>query len=373
MSVTETTSTGFFQQIFDSVIGMLIGIVLIPASFLPIIYGEFIMTNFGAVVDASSVLNAASPEAALNGKNVTVTGNATVVEPAVDPEYLKGGNWVKLERSPEMYAWVENVKSETKKKGTKKETTKTYTYEMKWVSSVPDSSKFKNPKGHSNPSMTLESANFKAKGVKVGSVAVNLDKATIKDGGQITPEASMITKPNMTLSGSYLYSRAGAESEPWVGDTRISFYGVEYPKEGAQATAYGKFTGSEISYDNENGGQFLMLGTREALSAQLHAEFVTMQWIMRILMFIMLAAGMIMVAGPITNLLDFIPFIGELGSGLIKFVLAAIAFVITVITSLLAHYFWIVLIVLIGVGIWAKFIRKPKESAPAAPAETPAE
>lgn len=68
------------------------------------------------------------------------------IDSLIDPDFGIGVTGVKLVRKVEYYQWVEKSKSTTKDKvGGSQETTTTYTYEKKWVSSPVNSEEFHDP------------------------------------------------------------------------------------------------------------------------------------------------------------------------------------------------------------------------------------
>src|SRR5690606_10248642 len=84
-----------------------------------------------------------------DGKLVHVIGKATTAEVLKDGPFEMAANAITLTRSVEMYQWVEETKSETRKKlGGGTETIKTTVYEKAWKSSLQPSSEFKHPEEH---------------------------------------------------------------------------------------------------------------------------------------------------------------------------------------------------------------------------------
>jgi hypothetical protein len=73
----------------------------------------------------------------------------------------------------------------------------------------------------------------------------------------------------------------------------------------------------------------------------LHSDYVTMTWVLRAGGFLMMWFGLIFAAGPISVILDFIPFLGSLSEGITgvtSFFVACVLSTVTILVSMLLHH-----------------------------------
>ena len=88
-SITETTTTGWGSRIGSSLVGMLIGIILVPAAIVLLFWNESravtaatgLKRGLGSIVEISA--DTVNPQN--NSKLVYLNGTLTGVTPAVDP------------------------------------------------------------------------------------------------------------------------------------------------------------------------------------------------------------------------------------------------------------------------------------------------
>ncbi len=174
MAFTEVTSTGWFGRIGESIKGILFGIVLVLAALVLMVWNEKNAVNdirankelAGKVVSISS----AGVEPGNEGKLVHLNGAAKTQDLVRHDAFDIEENAIRLSWKSEIYQWVEDEETSTKKKlGGGKETVKTYSYEKKWVANPVNSSGFKES-GHDNrgePRFSSGSSN--AKKVTIGA------------------------------------------------------------------------------------------------------------------------------------------------------------------------------------------------------------
>ena len=70
--------------------------------------------------------------------------------------------------------------------------------------------------------------------------------------------------------------------------------------------------------------------------------------------------------GPVTMILDFIPFVGTMGSSVLRFALGVVAFVIIAITSILVQFWYIWLLLIVGAVGYGYYKKKNAAATPAA-------
>lgn len=361
MTETTVTSEGPMSQIGSSIKGIFVGIICFIAAF-PVLY-------CGATrVQWQKVFKEAVPvEQAKAGQAAYITGVATA-DKIGDPPNVAVGNYLSISRTPEVYAWVEKVETESKteregiSRTKKTTTTKTYSYKMEWTGSPKEISTFNqdkwqtwcknnnlksdvlNPKLEENDkATTIYSANLKVK-----DYAIDVKSVSFLAGSQ-------------DLGAKYVKGVAGA---PKLGDKRIQY--SAYPS-GIEYTFAGKATEKSIvplpaKNDSKLAGS---TGNFDKLMEGLKSEDKMMGILFFFGGFILMAIGLNGMVGPVTTLLDFIPFIGEMGAGAIRVVMTIIALILAAIFYWLIKLWWLWLILIVVAVVAFIVIKKTRKPATA--------
>ena len=349
-SFTVTTSKSWFSRLAESIKSVLVGLILFVVSF-PILFwneGRAVKTarsleeGAGAVVSVSPDLVSPANE----GKLVHVTGPVSTDGPVVDSDLGVQATAVKLVRNVSMYQWIEEEKSEKRKKlGGGEETVTTYSYKKDWSSSPVDSSSFQVPAGHENPGgFPLDSATFVADPVRLGAFTLSEEQlGQINDAKDLPVDAaaaeSLPEGMTATVDKGAFYMGANPAA-PAVGDVRIS-YQVVNP---AQASVVAVQTGSSFaSYAAEAGDTILLVEEGAHTSAEMfqtaQAANTAMTWMLRGGGFLAMVLGLFLVFRPLAVLGDVVPFIGSLlGVGVGLFALI-VGFALSSITIATAWFF----------------------------------
>jgi hypothetical protein len=363
-SFTEVTGKSWFGRIGESIKGVLFGLVLFLASFVILFWneGRAVTTARSLAEGASSVVSVdpAAVQPANEGKLVHFTGTATTTDELQDPLFQIKVIALKLQRRVEMYQWVEDKKSETKKKlGGGEETTTTYTYSRQWSQEWHDSSKFKEASDHLNPPQALASQNQTAPKVTVGAFLLSTGLV-----GQIRAAQPLDipadAKPGdaafkKTASGFY----QGADPDaPAVGDLRISFSVVK-PQE---VSVIAQQTGGTLRpYQTKAGDALEILAagnsSAQAMFSAEQARNTRLTWILRLVGFLAMWIGLMMVANPFKVLADVVPFLGNLVGAGLALVAAMIALPLSLLTIAIAWFVYrpLLSIILLAVGGAAAF------------------
>lgn len=327
-SFTETTTQGFFSRILNSFLGLLLGPVFIIAAIALLWWneGRAVQAIVGLSSAASATIEAStSPSPANEGKLVHVVGPATAQGPITDDDLaLSIPAQVAVARTVEMYQWKEHEESHTQQNtGGSETTTKTYTYTQEWSADPIDSSGFRHPDGHQNPSMPFQSKRYAASDAKLGGWT--LDAGTLE---RVDPVQSLtVGVPDQwTRSGDYIVK--GSPGTPKTGDLRVSYKGLE--TNSTMSVLAQQSHDGFASYTTPNGYQVFLvaIGNQPAtqMIAQKRASESMLTWILRgagaILMFI----GFTMFFGPLSTLASVLPFLGSIVRG----AAAAISLVISV-------------------------------------------
>jgi hypothetical protein len=327
---TEVTTQGYFSRLGGSLIGVLIGLLLVPAAVILLYWNE------GRAVDALVALDlgakqvievsAGSPDPAADGKLVHMTGELAAPNPARDPVFgVTGAGLVRLRRNVEMYQWREETHSETHENvGGSKTTETTYTYRRDWSATPLVSSGFHHPEGHANPAMTVNSQTFDASETRLGAYRLSpallsqISAFTAQDPGAAIPDG-------YRRDGDALY-RGNDPANPAVGDLRIRFEAVPAQTYSVVAALAG---GALAEYRGARDVTIALAAPGVVSAAQQFkakvAEENTWTWILRGAGFVAMLIGFLLVARPVSMVLAILPFvegIAEAGAFLIALILA---------------------------------------------------
>jgi hypothetical protein len=380
--ITEVTTRSWGGKIMDSIKGVVFGLVLFLAAFVVLWVNEG-RTDLSKVAAKETVpVDATVLDTTHEGKPVSVTGMLSSYETLGDPEFLSPGKFLVLTRNVEMYAWVEKSESKTEKNtGGSETTTTTYSYVQEWTSSPADSSTFKDPAGHTNPPMQYQDQTFYVNNASVGVYPVDIRSLSLPGETEVVLNASMVNpRYSGMINGNYIFIKPGGygyygeSTAPAVGDLRIHYTALNSD---INVTVFGLLQGGRIVpyiYKGKDTLYHARAGTRDEAIATLHKEYQTVGWILRLVGFLMMWIGLTMCFAPINAVLDVLPFLGNVGRGLIAVVMFIVALglsLATIIVSMIAHNpiaLIITIVVLIGVVFLVGRLIKKRKAAPQAPA-----
>ena len=321
--VTVTTSQSWFSRLAESIKAVVFGLVLFVLGF-PLLFwneGRAVKTA-RSLTEGAGVVASVSPDrvdSANDGQLVHVSAFTSTDDVLEDPTFGISENAIRLERSVEMFQWVESSSSTSETKlGGSKETTTTYDYTTQWSASLEDSSRFQSPDGHHNPkAMPYESRTASADHVSLG--AFTLAESQIRQLDKSEPLRVSTLAPGLQgakLHDGYVYIGADPAS-PSVGDARVQFRVV---RPGA-VSIVARQTGTSFSpYQARAGGQVFLLEeavvSADAMFESAQRSNATLTWILRGVGFVMMFFGLSMVFAPIAVFGDVVPIVGRvLGAG----------------------------------------------------------
>ncbi|MCH2175351.1 MAG: TMEM43 family protein [Lentisphaeria bacterium] len=380
-SFSEVSEQGWLSRIGSAIKGVVIGIILFAVAILALFWNEgravkrykTLKEGAGSFISLSS----ATVDGANDGKLVHVSGSVKTEAPLVDSQLGVEVNSVKLNRTVQMYQWIEKEDNEKKKKlGGGTETVTTYSYKKGWSSSLNNSNDFKEPEGHKNPAtMEYESQKFIVDSATLGEF--QMSSGLVGQMSKSTPV--VLTEVPKSLSGKASLNKGGIyvgedASKPVVGDYKITYTEVKP----ADVSVVALQSAQELrSYQTEVGGTIELLeygtvpGNQMFQAAQASNSKLT--WILRLVGFVVMAIGVAMVLSPLAVIADVIPFVGDLvgaGTTLIAILVAA---VISPIVIAVAWLFYrpvlsislLLLATVIVVGIFKVVKSKKEEATPA--------
>lgn len=374
MAVTEVQTESYFSRLGNSFKGIGGGLLLFLIAFPLLFWNEgravkrakALETGAGAVVS----VQADKVDPANEGKLVHVTAKADTKDVLTDPLFKISSTAIRLERRVEMYQWKQNESSKTEKQlggGTKKTTV--YTYEKVWSDKPVNSAYFKEA-GHENPGFPFESEKLRANHVTLGDFLLN-DSLVDRLGDSRKLPVPADYKLPAALSGksdaAYVHvsrkssapsqvsqeqpaDNAGdaAQTEPAIGDLRISWYAV-VPHE---VSIVARQTGKTFSAYPVGSESILLIAdsvqSAEAMFQSAQSANSAMTWFLRIAGLVMMYVGLSCVLRPLSVLMDVIPFLGDLigaGISLISFLIALPCTLVTIAVA------WIYYRPLLGIGL----------------------
>ncbi|MBX3576867.1 MAG: TMEM43 family protein [Rhizobiaceae bacterium] len=363
---TVTTQTSWFTRIKNSVVGVLVGIILIIACVIGLFWneGRAVQTARSLTEGAGIVVSvgADSVETANDGKLIHVSGTTTTTSTPTDSMFAISAPGIRLVRTAEMYQWTEKSESKTQDKlGGGQETVTTYTYSKEWSDEPNDSSNFKQPAGHENPPMEIRSQQFQVPDAKLGAFTLSDNVISMIGGEKVLPvtpdqaaaiDAAYQGNKRVTVAENRIYLGFNSTS-PAIGDYRISY---EIAPTGATSIIGKQQNGGFEPYQTEAGDALLMVSegtvTADKMFEDAQTANTVITWILRLVGLIVMIIGFALIMAPLSVLAAVIPFLGRLvgmGTGIIAFVLGILLTSVTIAVA----WFWyrpIVSIIVIAVG-----------------------
>ena len=358
----EVSYQSWFSRIASAFGGMVLGLVLFVIAFPVLFWNEGRAVHRAQDLDegqkGAETTEVQTVDPAREGKLVFASGTATTSESLRDAIFgvtTKDSLWLK--RSVEMYQWKETEHTEKKKNlGGGETTTKSYTYDKTWSSSLIDSTQFHQPQGHQNPrQFPCPATEYVAAVIQLGAFQVpeNL-KSSLHDFKPLEVTSEQIEglaedqATKWRVSKGQFYSGQDADN-PAVGDTRVHFQHVP----SGPCGLVGVQTGASFApFTTRNGAQLFELRsgqtTKDDFFRRLNADNNLMTWILRLVGFGLMYFGLMLLFRPMSVLADIVPFFGTLvgyGTGLLAFLLALPMSLTTIAIG------WIVYRPMLGIGL----------------------
>lgn len=366
--VTEVSTKSWFERLMDAIVGVLIGLVLVLATCAGLFWNEgravqtsrSLSEGSGLVVDA----DASRVDPANEGKLVHVQGDLKTGARIADPDLLVDAQAARLVRTPEMYQWKEETRTETRKKlGGGEETVTHYSYTRVWSDRHIDSSHFRQRTNHDNPQMRYAKFDTAARDASLGAYRPGpaaLERLpareTLRVDSALTEKlrAKLGSTPVQVADGViYLGQDPGS---PHVGDMRISYHVAPV----GPASLIGRQAAGDVQEFQTKAGDRLLMATSGLVPAadMFHAaeqENRILTWLLRVLGLVVMWVGWYLVLRPIAVVGDLVPFIGSVlaaGAGIAAFLLtAAIAPVVVAIAWLWYRPLLSISLIVLGAGV----------------------
>lgn len=354
-----TTRTGFFKRLWNSVIGVFVGILLVGICLYGLFQNESrsvkTMRALTEVENECIQLHDASVRSENEGKLIAITGGNLTFTPVSDPDFRIQTNSFVLDRIVEMYQWRENARTTTRDlAGGGQETTTEYTYEKVWSKDLINSANFnKNSStpAESNPAgMRVSSTNIYANDAKLGEFNLTLQQLSDLPTVDFMIPTGVDYAPWKVIDGRYLTDATNFH-DPAIGDIRISFRHSNTNT----ASAIGQQHGSTIvPYTSRNKTSISRVFpgsmTKIEMVDELRRENTVMTWILRIIFTMLVCIGFTMIMTPLTVLVGVIPFLGKISRGVASFVGVLLGVALSAIVIAIS---WILVRPLIGLALLA--------------------
>ncbi len=357
VTVTNNQGCSFF--------GVVIGVILALAAMPLLFWNEGrAVTTYKTLLEGGGIvqtISATEVDPIYDGKLVHLSGLATTEETLSDTDLGVSAKAISLQRKVEMYQWKESSSTSDNKT--------TYSYNKEWADNLINSQSFKAESGHQNPStMPYQSQTWFAETVTVGSFTLSASLIRMIDNyktlGVEKIPATLGNKAKIASGGFYIGDSAAS---PQVGDLRINFSQVAPTSVSLIAKVNGK---TFEPYVSQAGGTIELLKTGEHTAQEMFAEAQTentiMNWVLRLVGFLMMFFGIVLFFSPLSGLFKMIPFVGNIidrGFGCItwtfSFVISfAMSLIIIAIGWIAYRPFLAITLIVIGlmpivvVGIW---------------------
>lgn len=393
MAYTETTKTTYGQRVKKSFGGIGSGLLLLVVGTILLWWNEgravkttkMLKEAAGVTVEMTDI-GTVDPQ--FDGKLVHATGMTATIDSLIDPDFGIGVTGVKLVRKVEYYQWVEKSKSTTKDKvGGSQETTTTYTYEKKWVSSPVNSEEFHDPEyqGANRIKIVVDDLRQTAENVTFGAYRLNKSQIASISGEQpyvfSESDTERITnelfkeecQADTTLAvkiQNNVVSFGRKTGTPEVGDVRVTFTKVLPCEVSLMAQVSGD---TFVPFTAKNGKSFDVLQTGVLSADQMyegqHSANKMWLWILRFLGIFLVIGGLKGIFGFLETLAKVVPFIANIigaGVGLVcSLVGFAWSFIVIAIAWLAYRPVLGISLIVIAVALIVLLARK-KKAAPAA-------
>ena len=344
---TEVEHTSWSGRLGSSIAGIGVGLLLFIVAFPLEWWNEgravdrYIAISEGA--GAAVTIDPATVDTAREGKVVHFSGTARSDQPVSDTEFDVTVDALALKREVEMYQWVEDEHTETRKNsdGSKSKVT-TYDYQQRWHSGRVNSSNFKHRSGHENPQLPIKSSTEWAKDIQVGAYKLGSLAQHIKGSEAV----AISTLPESKRSAGWTLSSNTAElsqggSSPQLGDVRVTLTQVPY----SEVSLIAQQSGDElVPFVASNGNEFieLRMGTQSIAQMQAAAESdnALLTWALRGLGLGLMVVGLCLIFAPLGVLGDFIPVLGDIiraGTFVVALVISVVCSSLTIALAWLAY------------------------------------
>lgn len=359
--ITVTQTESIFDRLKSACCGIVFGIILFLGAF-PLLYWneQRAVERYDALNEGESqVLSISSPPLTIDPQNegklvhftaTVYNGGANIVDSLFGIGCTNTSDCLSLQRHSEMYQWEERSETKTKTNaGGSKTTTTTYTYERAWSSQLINSDSFHDQSSqYDNPTyFRFPSEEFVANPMMAGSYQLpsGIVNYMISDEDPMDVSVNDIVDQNLrseakatgsTRGDGYYF---GTEQSPTIGDEKVWF--SETPSSQISVVGVQKDnTVTAFVSETGRGGNVLLYRRGNLTATELfdiaedQNRYLTIG--LRILGFVVMALGQILIWSPLKVVADVIPVVGSFVGCGIKWISITIAAVLSSITISIA-------------------------------------
>lgn len=352
MAYTEKRTISYGSRVKSSFGGIGTGFILLIAATVMLWWNEGRAVKTAKMLEEAEGVAVHMPDvnvydAEYEGKLIHANGTVITLDSLIDTDFKVGVTGMFMTRDVEYYQWVESESSKTEDKlGGSQEVTTTYTYAKQWTSKPVNSSEFKDPE--------YKNANNAGVRCQVENKQLSAQNATI--GAYKLPEQMISAFPRSSnlplkltlqsdslrkVNNNVIYFGKNPDA-PEVGDVRVEYHYV--PAKNV-VSLIAKVQGDTFTrYTAKNGKSFssIVAGERtmEEMFESEKAGNTMLTWVLRILGFILISAGLKMVFDILSTLLKVVPFLSSIMSWGVGLICNIIAFAWTLIVVAIAWLFY---------------------------------
>lgn len=370
---TETSTTSYGQNIANSFKGIFVGLIFLIGSIVLLTYNENRSINQTEALEEMQskiiTLSDTKYDSMYEQKPVLLQGEVIPKKPLKDTLFEVDYDGLILQRDVSMYQWEETETTENEDQvGGSTKTTTTYDYALTWSSTAIDSSSFKYPTNHENPSMAYTKERFSTDAdmgefYLADNIVANFD--AIEDSSILEQLPKTIN--NTTNYKSFLYFGENPE-KPNLGDMKITYRVAPKGLYSVAGMVHGK---SIVPYVTQNDRHFVFVRYGTVSADQIFQEEfqsnTILTWALRGAGLLFMFFGFVMMMGLLSTLANVLPMLGSLIGGATSLV----ALVLTLLLgSLVIAIAWfgsrpLLSLSIVGIGIvlvWA--IKQFKKEQP---------
>lgn len=379
MAYTEKTTIGYGSRVKSSFGGIGTGFLLLVVATVMLWWNEGRAVKTAKMLDEAEGVavhmpdvNTYNPE--FEGKLIHANGTVITQDSLIDSDFKVGVKGMYLSRSVEYYQWVESSSSKTEDKlGGSQEVTTTYTYSKQWTSSPVNSSEFKDPeyKSANNGGVRrqVENKTLVAEHATIGAYKLPAEMISSFPRSNAMPLVLSLQGDSLTkINNNVIYFGANPNA-PEVGDVRVEYRYV--PAENVVSLIAKVQSDTFTRYTAKNGKTFssLITGTKsmeEMFESEKQGNTI-LTWVLRILGFILVSAGLKSIFSILSTLLKVVPFLASIMSWGVGLVCNVIAFAWTLIVVAIAWLFYrpvlsICLLIVAGAAVYFFAIKGKKKN-----------
>ncbi len=371
---SETTTTGYGENIGNSFKGIIFGLFLIVGSIFLLSWNENRSINQTLALEEMQskivTLSNTKYDAKYEKTPLLVQGEVAPIKPLEDSQFGVKSDGLVLKRKVEMYQWRENKSSKSEDKlGGGTETVTTYDYVKEWSSIAINSSSFKHPQEHTNPPMNYSKETFTTD-ANLGdfylsqNIIHHFDNSRSFDGLSTMPNEVAGFKNHK----SFLYKGENINS-PSIGDIKISY--TQIPKGVYSIVGMAQNKGI-VPYISSNDRDLIFVRSGMVSSDKIFKEEFdsnsTLTWILRAVGLMLMFFGFMLIMGPLATLANVIPMLGSLVEGASAMVAGALTLLLGSVVIAIAWFasrpMLSLIIIGVGIGLSMIFGRLKKEKVP---------